>query len=149
MRKLTANLSLLLTLYVTGCTNEVTVPRFAGTIVSHVDSYGSGTGASSKLSAAGQMRTGFDYTDNSKTDWKADIKWAFLGREGGADMYRIEWIFLDGDESSDPNSAELSFDGESPAKLPVTDQLVVSIEPERSTDKAEQSDATERRSRAF
>jgi len=136
MRKLLVNLSLLLTLYFTGCANETPVPRFAGTIVSHVDSYGSGTGVSSELSATGQMRTGFDYTDDSKTDWKADIKWSFLRREGGADVYRIEWIFLDGDESSDPNSAELSFDGESPAKLPVTDQLIISIEPERSTDKA-------------
>jgi hypothetical protein len=81
------------------------------------------------------MRTGFDYTDDSKTDWKADIKWSFLRREGGADVYRIEWVFLDGVKSSDANSAELSFDGKSTGKLQVAKQLIISIEPERSADK--------------
>ena len=136
MKKLVANLSLLLTLHFIGCANDTTVPRVAGTIYSHVDSYGSGTGTSSQLSATGQMRTGFDYTDDSKTDWTADIKWFFLRRDGGADVYRIEWVFFDGDMSSDPNSAELSFDGKSTAKLQVTKQLIISIEPERSADEA-------------
>ena len=136
MKYLAADLSLLLTLYFIGCANETPVPRFAGTIVDHIDSFGSGTGGNCELSATGQMRTGFDYADDSKTDWKADIKWSFLRREGGADVYRIEWVFLDGDESSDPNSAELSFDGKSTAKLQVSKQLIISIEPARSADKA-------------
>ena len=78
-----------------GCARETPVPRFAGTIVSHIDYYGSGTGTSSQLSSTGQMRTGFDYTDDSKRDWKADIKWAFVRREGGADVYRVEWKFVE------------------------------------------------------
>ena len=119
-----------------GCANETPSPRFAGTIVSHVDSYGSGTGTSSQLTATGQMRTGFHYPDESKADWTADIKWSFLRRDGGSDVYRIEWVFVERNESSDPQRAELSFDGKSPAKLPVTDQLIISIEPMPSTDKA-------------
>lgn len=79
------------------------------------------------------MGTGFDYTDESKTDRKADIKWSFLRRDGGSDVYHIEWVQIG---SSVPQSAELSFDGTSPAKLRLTDQLFISIEPMPSTDKA-------------
>ena len=136
MRRQLAKLSLFLPLCFAGCANDTTFPRFGGTIVSHVDSYGSGTGTSSQLSATGQMRTGFDYTDESKADWTADIKWSFLRRDGASDVYRIEWVFIERNESSDPQRVELSFDGESPAKLPVTDQLIISIEPKPSTDKA-------------
>lgn len=80
------------------------------------------------------MRTGFDYTDDSKRDWKADIKWSFVRREGAADVYRVEWKFTEGPSVS--NGGELSFDGVSPAKLPVTDQLIISIEPDASSDEA-------------
>lgn len=101
-------------------------------MVSHIDSFGSGTGTSSPLSPTGQMRTGFDYTDDSTRDWKADIKWSFVRRDGAADVYRIEWKFID--EPSVPNAAELSFDGVSTSKLPVSGQLIISIEPDASPD---------------
>ncbi len=129
MRRQLARLSLFLSLCFVGCANDTTVPKFAGTIVSHVDSYGSGTGTSSQLSDAGQMRTGFDYTDESKADWTADIKWSFLRREDDADVYGIECKFLEPNRLSEPNTEELSFDGESPAKLQVSEQLIISIEP--------------------
>ena len=136
MKTALAHLPVYLLLCFAGCTSETPVPRFAGTIVSHIDSYGSGTGTSSQLSSTGQMRTGFDYTDYSKRDWKADIKWSFVRREGGADVYRVEWKFIEENDSSAPRGAELSFDGVSPAKLPVTDQLIISIEPDASSDEA-------------
>ncbi len=53
---------------------ETPVRGFTGTIVSHVASYGPGTGTSSQLSSTGQMRTGFHRTDDSRKDWTADIK---------------------------------------------------------------------------
>jgi hypothetical protein len=133
VRRQLAKPSLFLLLCFVGCANDTKVPRFAGTIVSHVDTYGSDTGTSSQLSATGQMRTGFHYTDDSKADWTVDIKWSFLRCDGGSDVYRIEWVFVERNESSDPRRAELSFDGESPVKLSVTDQLIISIEPKLST----------------
>ncbi len=130
MKTILIHLPVCLLLCFAGCTRETPVPRFSGTIVSHVDSYGSGTGTSSQLSSTGQMRTGFDYTDTSKTDWTADIKWSFLRREDGADVYRVEWEFKTTNGSSSAQVAELSFDGVAPAKLTVNKQLVISIEPE-------------------
>ncbi|MEP3479115.1 MAG: hypothetical protein ABJZ55_07710 [Fuerstiella sp.] len=116
-----------------GCAKETPVPRFAGTIVSHVDSYGSGTGTSHQLSPAGQMRSGFDETDDVEADWIADVKWSFLRREDGADVYRVEWQFVERNRSSVPRDAELAFDGVSPSKLAVSDQLIISIEPDLSS----------------
>jgi hypothetical protein len=136
MKTAILHLLVCLLLCCTGCAKETPIPRFSGTIVSHVDSYGSGTGNSSQLSSTGQMRTGFDYSNDSKKDWTADIKWSFRRREGDADVYRIEWEIIDQNDSSVLNSAELSIDGVSPAKLPVTDQLIISIEPEESSDEA-------------
>jgi hypothetical protein len=78
------------------------------------------------------MRTGFDYRDKSKANWTADIEWSFLRRDGGADVYRIQWA-LNG--SPVAQSAELSFDGKVPANLRLTDQLFISIEPMPSTTK--------------
>ncbi len=82
------------------------------------------------------MRTGFEYTDTSKTDWTAEIKWSFLRREDGADVYRLEWEFKTNSGSSSPKVAELPFDGSTPAKLTVNERLVISIEPEDSADEA-------------
>lgn len=135
MKTILIHLPVCLLLCFAGCTKEKPVPRFSGTIVSHVDSYGSGTGTSSQLSPTGQMRTGFDYKDTSKTDWTADIKWSFLRREVSADVYRVEWDFKATGGSSSSNVAELSFDGVTPAKLTVNEHLVISIEPEKPSDK--------------
>lgn len=136
MKTILLHLPVILLLYFAGCSSDRPVPRFAGTIVSHVDSYGSGTGTSHQLSSTGQMLTGFDYTDTSKTDWTAEIKWSFLRREDRFDVYRVEWEFKATSGSSSPNVAELSFDGVAPAKLTVNEHLVISIEPEEPSDKA-------------
>lgn len=82
------------------------------------------------------MGTGFDYTDESKTDWTAGIKWTFLRREGRSDVYNIEWGFAGGNASPALNDAEISFDGLSPAKLTVSDNLIISIEPDPVSDEA-------------
>ena len=119
-----------------GCADETPVATFPGMIVSHVDSYGSGTGTRSQLSSTGQMRTGFDYADTSRANWTADIKWSFLRREDGTDVYRIECEFKTKGGSSSRSVRELSFDGVAPSKLTVNEQLVISIEPEDSSDEA-------------
>ncbi len=119
----------LLILCLAGCDQVAPEPRFAGTIISHIETYGSGTGTSSQLSSAGQMQTGFDYADDSRMDWTADIKWSFIRREDESDVYHIEWEFQAQNGSPVFNDAELSFDGLSPAKLTITEQLIISIEP--------------------
>jgi hypothetical protein len=136
MKTILLHLPVCLLLCFAGCDSETPVPRFAGTIVSHVDSYGSGTGTSHQLSTTGGMHTGFEYTDTSKTNWTADINWSFLRRESGADVYRVEWEFKTNSGSSSAKVAELSFDGVTPAKLAINEQLIISIEPEDSSDEA-------------
>jgi hypothetical protein len=101
----------------------------SGTIVSHIDSYGSGTGSRSELSSSGQMVTGFDYGDPAKPDWKGSIKWQLLRREGKSDVYQIEWNFKPTKGTSTSKTEELSFDGVTPSKLVVNTQWVISIEP--------------------
>ncbi len=104
--------------------------RYSGSIVSHVDSYGSGTGSRQRLSSLGQMTSGFDYGDPAKTDWKASINWRFLMREGESDVYQIEWNYKPKVGAPTHKVEELSFDGVMPAKLVVNEQWVISIEPE-------------------
>jgi hypothetical protein len=101
----------------------------SGTIVSHIDSYGSGTGSRSELSSSGQMVTGFDYGNPAKPDWKGSIKWQLLRREGKSDVYQIEWNFEPMKGTSTSKTEELSFDGVTPSKLVVNTQWVISIEP--------------------
>jgi len=98
-------------------------------IVSHVDSYGSGTGSRHELSSTGQMVTGFDYGDAAKTDWKGGIKWRLLRREGRSDIYEVEWNYKPRNGEPTSKTEELSFDGVTPAKLVVNEQWVISIEP--------------------
>ena len=102
-----------------------------GTIVSHIDSYGSGTGSRTALSNSGQMNTGFDYSDAAKTDWKGSIKWRLLRTEGKSDVYEIEWNFKPSNGISTSKVEELAFDGVRPAKLVVNQQWVISIERDR------------------
>ncbi|MFK7776746.1 MAG: hypothetical protein QM501_01325 [Gimesia sp.] len=130
------NLPVFLLLCFTGCVSETPVPRFAGTVVSHVDSYGSGTGVSKQLSTSGQMDSGFNYGDTTKADWKAQIKWSFLRTEDNADVYRVEVAFNSPGGISSSKVELLRFDGVTPAKLTVNKQLIISIEPEDSSDKA-------------
>jgi len=136
MKTTLLHLAMCAPLLIAGCSRETPVPRFAGTVVAHVDSYGSGTGASHQLSSAGQMRTGFDYTDDSKTDWTADIRWTFLRREGRSDVYNIEWGLVKRNTAPVVNGAEVSFDGQSPAKQTVSDKLIISIELDPASDEA-------------
>jgi hypothetical protein len=82
------------------------------------------------------MHTGFEYTDTTKTDWTADIKWSFLRRQENADVYSVEWEFRTKSGSSSSDAAELSFDGVVPAKLTLNEKMVISIEPEVSSDEA-------------
>lgn len=105
----------------------------SGTIVSHVDSYGSGTGSSHDLSSSGQMVTGFDYGDAAKVDWKGSVKWRLLRREGQSDLYQVEWSYKPKDAEPTGKTEELSFDGVMPAKLVVNEQWVISIEPDKET----------------
>jgi hypothetical protein len=101
----------------------------AGSIVSHVDSYGSGTGSRHELSSTGQMVTGFDYGDAAKVDWKGSLKWRLLRREGKSDIYEVEWNYKPKVGEPTSKTEELAFDGVTPAKLVVNEQWVISIEP--------------------
>lgn len=130
MKNILAHFSVCLLLCFAGCSSETLVPRFSGTVVSHVDSYGSGTGASSQLSTSGQMGSGFNYGDTTKADWTAQIKWSFLRAEDSADVYRVEITFNSLSGISSSKVAMLFFDGVTPVKLTVNKQLVISIEPE-------------------
>jgi hypothetical protein len=114
-----------------GCATKTPVAQFSGSIVSHVDSYGSGTGGSQELANLGQMAAGFDYGDSSKTDWKGSIQWSFLRSEGNSDVYQIKWEFKPQGGSPTRKVEELSFDGVIPAKLVVNEQWVISIEPDQ------------------
>ncbi len=129
------HLPVCLLLCFTGCDSETPVPRFAGTVVTHVDSYGSGTGVSKQLTTSGQIGPGFNYGDTTKADWKAQIKWSFLRTEDDADVYRVEVTFNSSGGISSSKNGMLRFDGVTPAKLTVNKQLIISIEPEDSSDK--------------
>ena len=129
------HLSTLLTIFLVGCFTASPTARYSGAIVSHVDSYGSGTGGSHQLAASGQMDTGFDYGDTSIENWRASVKWSFLRREGNKDVYTVEWNFKPHGGSSTQQVAELSFDGVTSAVLTVNEQLVISIEPDEPAGK--------------
>ena len=119
-----------------GATSETPAERYSGSIVSHVDSYGSGTGGSQHLANLGQMNAGFDYGDSSKTDWKGSIKWRYLRKDSNSDVYKVEWEYNPKGGSPTHKVDELSFDGVSPAKLVVNEQWVISIEPDQPPVKA-------------
>ena len=114
-----------------GCASEAPVLRHTGSMVSHVDLYGSGTGVSERLNAAGQMGVGFKYGDPSKTSWKGNIRWSLLLNEGNADIYAFELEFIPEGGAPVRQIGKLSFDGESPSVVVVNDQWAISIEPEQ------------------
>jgi hypothetical protein len=94
-----------------GC-GERDGPRFEGRIVSHVDTYGSGTGAESSLRREGSMTSGFNYGDPSRgPDWRSDIKWHFLRQELVSDVYRVEWTFRPKSGTGGTKAMDVSFDG--------------------------------------
>lgn len=111
------------------CAKPDVGPRFAGTVVSHVDTYGSGTGTQSVLGREGSMRSGFDYGDSSKVDWTSDVTWRFLRRDGANDVYRVEWTFRPKGGASDPGAKEVSHDGTDAVRIFENQWQVISIEP--------------------
>jgi hypothetical protein len=104
-------------------------PRFGGRIVSHVDTYGSGTGSESNLDREGSMTSGFEYGDSSKTDWTSEIKWRFIGRDGASDVYRLDWTFRPKGGTDVSDTKEVAFDGQKSVKVFSNQWQVVSIEP--------------------
>ena len=112
-----------------GCAKSDDGPRFAGTVVSHVDTYGSGTGTQSVLGREGSLRGGFDYGDSSKGDWTSDVTWRFLRREGTQDVYTVEWTFRPKGGSSDTRAKEVSFNGTQAVRVFDNQWQVISIEP--------------------
>jgi hypothetical protein len=113
----------------TGCGRSDIGPRFAGTVVSHVDQYGSGTGGESALRREGSLTSGFDYGDPSNLDWTSDIKWSFLRRDGGSDVYRMEWTFRPANGTARTESKEVAFDGMKAVRVFGNQWQVISIEP--------------------
>ncbi|MBY0589426.1 hypothetical protein K2X85_19800 [bacterium] len=74
------------------------------------------------------MGSGFHYGDPAKPDWDAVIKWSFLRHEGTSDWYRVEVAFRFEGEKSRARIMEVPFNGSQPAKIPVNEWLVVSME---------------------
>jgi hypothetical protein len=111
------------------CTKSDVGPRFAGTVVSHVDTYGSGTGTQSVLRREGSIRSGFNYGDSSKVDWTSDVTWRFLRRDGTNDVYRVEWTFRPNGGASDPEAKEVVYDGTEAVRIFANQWQVISIEP--------------------
>jgi hypothetical protein len=112
-----------------GCGKSDAGPRFPGRMVSHVDTYSSGTGSESNLDREGSMTSGFDYADSSQPDWTSDIKWCFLGRDGASDVYRVEWTFRPEDGVGRTKATEVSFDGTKSVKVFANQWQVISVEP--------------------
>ena len=120
---------LLTLVIVTGCGRTKAAPRFQGRIVSHVDTYGSGTGSESSLDREGSMSTGFNYGDPAKPDWTSDIKWQFLRQDDGLDVYQIEWTFRPQSGAGASQTRGVSFDGLRSVRVSANQWQTVSIEP--------------------
>ncbi|MHC1769106.1 MAG: hypothetical protein AB9869_33295 [Verrucomicrobiia bacterium] len=114
---------------VAGCAKSDIGPRFAGKVVSYVDTYGSGTGTQSVLGREGSMKSGFDYGDASKVDWTSEVTWRFLRRDDTNDVHRVEWTFLLKGGLSDTKAKEVSFDGTQAVRVFDNQWQVISIEP--------------------
>jgi hypothetical protein len=112
-----------------GCGRTKAAPRFEGRIVSHVDTYASGTGSESRLDREGSMSTGFNYGDPAKADWTSDIKWRFLRQDEGVDVYQIEWTFRPQSGAGVSQTKEVFFDGSHSVRVSANPWQTVSIEP--------------------
>jgi hypothetical protein len=136
MPKIILSVGVFLTsVWLAGCHRHTPVPRFEGRVVSHVDTYGSGTGGSADLSSNGSMTSGFDYGDPARPDWSSDIRWSFLRQDEGKDVYRVEWTFRPKNGTSRTQVTEVSFDGSQSAKIPGNEWQIISIEPKSSQGK--------------
>jgi hypothetical protein len=112
-----------------GCGETEEGPRFGGRVVSHVDTYGSGTGSDAELGMEGSMSSGFEYGGASKPDWTSDIKWRFVGRDGDSDVYRLDWTFRPKGGTGVSDTKEVSFDGAESVKVFGNQWQVISLEP--------------------
>jgi hypothetical protein len=112
-----------------GCDKSGAGPRFPGRIVSHVGTYGSGTGGESNLDREGSMTSGFHYADSSQPDWTSDIKWCFLGRDRSSDVYRVEWTFRPEKGVGRTEVTEVAFDGTKSVRVFDNPWQVISVEP--------------------
>lgn len=126
-----------------GCGKAPANPRFPGTIVSHVDRPGSGTGNEANLGREGSMTSGFDYGDSSKPDWTSDIKWCFLRQDGESDVYRVEWTFRPKSGISDAQTIEVSFDGKQSTRVCGNEWQTISIEPKSAEGDSQPAAATD------
>ncbi len=112
-----------------GCGETEDGPRFGGRVVSHVDSYGSGTGGEAELDREGSMSSGFEYGDAPKPEWTSEITWRFLGHDGDSDVYRLDWTFRPKGGAGVSDTKEVSFDGAESVRVFANPWQIVSIEP--------------------
>ena len=120
----------LLALFIlSGCSRPEAGPRFQGRVVSHVDTYGSGTGVEANLHREGSMTSGFDYGDLAKPDWRSQIEWRFLRQDDGSDVYRVEWTFAPKNGTGLTRTSEASFDGKQSVRVAENEWQTISIEP--------------------
>jgi hypothetical protein len=120
--------------FLAGCGKLDGGPRFVGTVVSHVDTYGSGKSNRAVLRREGSLRSGSNYgdlykSDSSKVTWTSRIAWRFLRRDGANDVYRVERIFRPKGGSIDTRVKEVSFDGVKTVRVFDDQWEVISIEP--------------------
>jgi len=140
MNAMLPTLAMLGLVVLAGCGKTEDTPRFPGRIVSHVDTYGSGTGSESNLDREGSLTSGFEYGDSSKPDWTSDIKWCFLRRDGASDVYRLDWTFRPKSGTGVSDTQEVFFDGEESVRIFGNEWQVVSIEPGAITENSQQRD---------
>ncbi len=112
-----------------GCGERDGGARFGGRVVSHVDSYGSGTGGEANLDPEGSLGSGFAYGDATKFDWTSEVKWRLLRHDGGSDVYRFDWTFRPEGGAGVSDTKEVAFDGQKSVKVFSNEWQVVSIEP--------------------
>jgi hypothetical protein len=111
-----------------GCDKTAPRPRFAGLVVSHVDTYRSGTGPSSDLVREKNMDGGFHYGDVKKTDWKSEIHWELIGYHGESDVYRFKRVFRPVGGAALSSEMKVEYDGKKPVIVFQNDSETVSIE---------------------
>jgi hypothetical protein len=112
-----------------GCTKPGPSARVAGIVRWHADTYPSGTGGSADLVRGNQMRSGRDYDDAAKTDWKSDIHWELTDHRGKSDVYRFRCTFSASTGSAVSHTKEVEYDGTESVIAFQNEWQTISIEP--------------------
>ena len=102
-------------------------PRYRGIVQCRVGADRSGTGSSADLFREA-LRVEFDDGDGKKTD--VSVRWEMVRRRGTKDVYRFRWWF--GPTIGEVlfcGTAEVEYDGETPAVVFSNNSLTLSIEP--------------------